>query len=85
MITTNTNHPQSSLKDFDFETAQAIVLEKYGSTPEDAKKWGFVENTWEDQQFQEAEWKAFVEKAMKGDPWKGFDGKDFFWLSWIFQ
>lgn len=37
MITTNTNHPQSSLKDFDFETAQAIVLEKYGSTPEDAK------------------------------------------------
>ena len=28
--------------------------------------------------FQEAEWKAFVEKAMKGDPWKGFDGKDFF-------
>lgn len=48
MITTNTNHPQSSLKDFDFETAQAIVLEKYGSTPEDAKKWGFVENTWED-------------------------------------
>ena len=42
------------------------------------KKWGFVENTWEDQQFQEAEWKAFVEKAMKGDPWKGFDGKDFF-------
>lgn len=40
MITTNTNHPQSSLKDFDFETAQAIVLEKYGSTPEDAKKMG---------------------------------------------
>lgn len=42
MITTNTNNPQSSLKNFDFETAQAIVLEKYGSTPEDAKKWGFV-------------------------------------------
>lgn len=40
MITTNTNNPQSSLKDFDFETAQAIVLEKYGSTPEDAKKMG---------------------------------------------
>lgn len=78
MITTNTNHSQSSLKDFDFETAQAIVLEKYGSTPEDAKKWGFVENTWEDQQFQEARWKAFVEEAMKGDPWKGFNGKDFF-------
>lgn len=45
MITTNTNNPQSSLKNFDFETAQAIVLEKYGSTPEDAKKWGFVKNT----------------------------------------
>lgn len=78
MITTNTNNPQSSLKNFDFETAQAIVLEKYGSTPEDAKKWGFVKNTWEDKQFQEAEWKAFVEKAMNGDPWKGFDGKDAF-------
>jgi enoyl-CoA hydratase/carnithine racemase len=78
MITTNTNNPQSSLKDFDFETAQAIVLEKYGSTPEDAKKWGFVENTWEDKQSQEARWKAFVEKAMKGDPWEGIDGKDAF-------
>lgn len=55
-----------------------IVLEKYGSTPEDAKKWGFVKNTWEDKQFQEAEWKAFVEKAMNGDPWEGFDGKDAF-------
>lgn len=42
MITTNTNNRQSSLKNFDFETAQAIVLEKYGSTPEDAKKWGFL-------------------------------------------
>lgn len=31
------NNPYKSLKDFDFETAQAIVLEKYGSTPEDAK------------------------------------------------
>lgn len=31
-----------------------------------------------EKQFQEAEWKAFVEKAMKSDPWKGFDGKDFF-------
>lgn len=34
------NNPNRSLKDFDFETAQAIVLEKYGSTPEEAKKWG---------------------------------------------
>jgi hypothetical protein len=42
MITTNTNHPQSSLKDFDFETAQAIVLEKYGSTPEDANHSFFI-------------------------------------------
>lgn len=61
MITTNTNNPQSSLKGSDFETAQAMVLEKYGSTLEDAKKWGFVKNTWEDKQFQEARWKAFVE------------------------
>ena len=60
MITTNTNNPQSSLKNFDFETAQAIVLEKYGAAPEDAKNWGLVKNTWEDKQFQEAEWKAFV-------------------------
>lgn len=29
-------------------------------------------------EFQEARWKAFVEEAMKGDPWKGFNGKDFF-------
>lgn len=62
MITTNTNNPQSSLKDFDFETAQAIVLEKYGSTPEDAKKWGFVENTWEDKQSQEARCSVVVER-----------------------
>lgn len=45
MITTNTNNPQSSLKNFDFETAQAIVLEKYGSTPEDAKKWALLTET----------------------------------------
>ena len=62
MITTNTNNPQSSLKDFDFETAQAIVLEKYGSTPEDAKKWGFVENTWEDQQFQGQDGKPLLKR-----------------------
>lgn len=36
----NANNPNSSLKDFDFETAQAIVLEKYSSTPEEAKKMG---------------------------------------------
>lgn len=41
-------------------------------------KWGFVENTWEDKQFQEADWNAFVEKAMEGDPWEGHDGKQAF-------
>lgn len=78
MTTTNTNNSKSSPKDFDFETAQAIVLEKYGSTPEEAKKWGYVKNTWEDQQFQDARFKDFIEKAMQGDPWEGFDGKDAF-------
>lgn len=50
----NENNPNPSLKELDFETAQAIVLEKYSSSPEEAQKWGYVENTWEDKQFQEA-------------------------------
>lgn len=32
----------------------------------------------EDKQFQEADWNAFVEKAMEGDPWEGHDGKQAF-------
>lgn len=59
-------------------TREAMVRDKYASGTEEAKKWGFVENTWEDKQFQEAEWKAFVEKAMEGDPWEGHDGKQAF-------
>lgn len=50
-------------------TREAMVRDKYASGIEEAKKWGFVENTWEDKQFQEADWNAFVEKAMEGDPW----------------
>lgn len=60
------------------DTAEAMIRDKYGSTAEDAKKWGFIENTWQDKQFQEADWKAFVEKAMKGNPWEGHDGKQAF-------
>ena len=55
-----------------------ILARKYASGIEEAKKWGFVENTWEDKQFQEADWNAFVEKAMEGDPWEGHDGKQAF-------
>lgn len=64
-------------------TAEEIVRDKYGSSIEDAKKWGFVENTWQDKQFQEAEWKAFVEKAMKGILGKVSMAKTVFksWLS----
>jgi hypothetical protein len=60
------------------DTREAMVRDKYGSGTEEAKKWGFVENTWEDKQFQEADWNAFVEKAMEGDPWEGHDGKQAF-------
>ena len=60
------------------QTARAMVIDRYGSTPEDAKKWGYVENIWEDKEFQEARREAFIEKAMKGDPWRDVNGKDFF-------
>ena len=34
------------------DTSKAMVLNRYGSTPEEAQKWGYVKNTWEDQQFE---------------------------------
>lgn len=55
-----------------------MVIDRYGSTPEEAKKWGYVENTWLDKQFQDAALEAFIEEAMKGDPWRNVNGKDFF-------
>ena len=58
--------------------AREKVLAEYSSTPEDAQKWGYVENTWEDKEFQDAAFEAFIEKALKGDPWEGFNGKDAF-------
>lgn len=60
------------------DTSKAMVLNRYGSTPEEAQKWGYVKNTWEDEQFQNARFNAFIEKAMKGDPWRDVNGKDFF-------
>ncbi len=60
------------------QTARAMVIDRYGSTPEEAKKWGYVENTWLDKQFQDAALEAFIEEAMKGDPWRNVNGKDFF-------
>lgn len=60
------------------DTARTMVLSRYGSTPEEAKKWGYVKNTWEDQQFQDARFKDFIEKAMQGDPWEGHNGRDAF-------
>ena len=60
------------------QTARAMVIDRYGSTPEEAKKWGYVENTWLDKQFQDAALEAFIEKAMKGDPWEGHDGREAF-------
>lgn len=60
------------------DTAKAMVLSRYGSTPEDAQKWGYVKNTWEDQQFQDARFAAFIEKAMKSDPWENHNGRDAF-------
>jgi len=67
-----------SISRFARNTREAMVRDKYASGTEEAKKWGFVENTWEDKQFQEADWNAFVEKAMEGDPWEGHDGKQAF-------
>lgn len=61
-----------------FETAEKMVIERYGSTKEDAEKWGYVKNTWQDQETQDAQWQAFVKKAMVGDPWREVNGKDFF-------
>lgn len=60
------------------QTARAMVFDRYGSTPKEAKKWGYVENTWEDKEFQDARREAFIEKAMKGDPWEGHNGNDSF-------
>lgn len=59
-------------------THEAMVIAKYGSDTKEAKKWGFVENTWEDKQFQEADWNVFVKKAIKGNPWEEHDGKQAF-------
>lgn len=60
------------------QTARTMILDRYGSTPEEARKWGYVENTWEDKEFQDAAFEAFIEKAMKGDPWEGHDGREAF-------
>lgn len=60
------------------QTARAMVIDRYGSTLEEAKKWGYVENTWLDKQFQDAALEAFIEEAMKGDPWEGHNGNDSF-------
>ena len=57
-------------------TARALVRERYGMTQEEADKWGYVKNTWQDPMFQEMEFDAYVEKAVKGDPWEGISGYD---------
>lgn len=60
------------------QTAEKMVIERYGSTKEDAEKWGYVKNTWQDQETQDAQWQEFVKEAMKGDPWRNVDGRDAF-------
>lgn len=60
------------------DAAKAMVLSRYSSTPEEAKKWGYVKNIWEDQRFQDERFKDFIKKAMKADPWKDVNGKEFF-------
>lgn len=57
---------------------KAMVADKYGSEPEEAANWGYVKNTWQDQEIQDVQWEEFVKESMKGDPWRKFNGRDAF-------